>query len=269
MARVLAARGLPHPPVLGVVARGRLMAINADPDPESQELSTWMANAHTLVFRPHWSGGGEGVFFLSRDGDPWRINGHAASFDEVQLLIGSLDRYLVTAFVEQAAYARRIQPSTTNTLRILTLADEGGPFLASAVHRFGTAASYPVDNFHGGLGLCAAVDVARETLGVAVGLDGQQRRKQHRYHPETGSRIEGVAIPGLRQALEGVLAAARCLPEAICVGWDVLITDGGYTLIEANSPPGIVANQTHTALLADPRAARMFRRHGLGVGRTG
>lgn len=55
------------------------MAIDADPEPENQNIARWMANGYTLVFRPQWSGGGEGVFFLSRDDEAWRINGHSAT----------------------------------------------------------------------------------------------------------------------------------------------------------------------------------------------
>jgi hypothetical protein len=237
MSRVLAAAGLPHPEVLAVVAKGKLLAINADPIPREDILTIWTSTCHKLVFRPHWSGGGEGVFFLTRAGDSWRVNGHRADIATVRDLISGLDRYLVTAFVEQATYARAIQPATANTLRVLALRDEQGVFVASVVHRFGTTATFPIDNFHGGRGLCAAVDMEREQLKTAVSLDGQGRRLLHTHHPETSSQIEGVAIKGLRHALDGVRAASRCLPEAICVGWDVLITNDGYSLLEANAPP--------------------------------
>jgi hypothetical protein len=96
-----------------------------------------------------------------------------------------------------------------------------------------------------------------------VSLDRHNRREWHSAHPETGSQIEGVTIPGLAAALEGVLAAARCFPEATCVGWDLLITDGGFSILEANAPPGIVVSQAHVPLLADPRTARFFSRFGI------
>lgn len=265
IAAVMRAHGLPHPPVLGVVAEGRLLQPGEEPQADATLLHRWTEEGQTVVFRPHWSGGGEGIFFLARQGNSWRINAKEAPASEVEALIGSLDRYIATAFVEQASYARRIQPFTANTLRVLTLTDEQGPFVASVVHRFGTSKTFPLDNFHGGLGLCAAVDQQRDALGVAVSLDRRGRRTLHQVHPETGSRIEGVPIPGLGLALQGVLQAARCIPEAIAVGWDVLITDDGWTLIEANAPPGIVVSQVHSPLLADARVARVFRRHGIGA----
>jgi len=264
VSQILAAHGIPHPRVFGVVSHGRPLPPGPAHPAAAASLHEWTADARPVVFRPHWSGGGEGVFFVRRDRDAWFINGRDATADDVAALIGGIDRYIATAFVDQAAYARAIHPASTNTLRVLTLSDEQGPFIASVVHRFGTSRSFPVDNFHQGRGgICAAVDSDSETLGKAMSLDRHNRREWHSAHPETGSQIEGVTIPGLAAALEGVLAAARCFPEATCVGWDLLITEGGFSILEANAPPGIVVSQAHAPLLADPRTARFFARFGI------
>jgi hypothetical protein len=205
-------------------------------------------------------------FFVHRQGQEWLVNGRIATADELHSLLGGLDRYIATAFVEQAEYARRIHSPTTNTLRVLTLVDDAGPFVANVVHRFGTSRSYPIDNFHQGRGgICADVNVPAATLGKALSLGAHHERICHEVHPETGSQIEGVSIPGLPWALEGVLEAARCFPEATCVGWDLVITDKGYSVIEANAPPGIVVSQAHGPLLAHPRVAAYFRQHGFRV----
>lgn len=263
VSQILAAHGIPHPRVFGVVSRGRPLPPGPGAPAAAASLHEWTADARPVVFRPHWSGAGEGVFFLRRDRDAWFINGRDATADDVAALIGGIDRYIATAFVDQAEYARAIHPASTNTLRVLTLSDDDGPFVASIVHRFGTSRSFPVDNFHQGRGgVCAAVDSGSQTLGKAVSLDRHNRCELHSVHPETGSRIEGVTIPGLAAALEGVLAAARCFPEATCVGWDLLITDDGFSILEANAPPGIVVSQAHAPLLADPRTARFFASHG-------
>ena len=86
----------------------------------------------------------------------------------MEALLAPLRRYLITEFVVQAPYAASIYPHTTNMVRILTLWDlaVGRPFLAAAVHRFGTARSAPVDNWHGGWGgLSARIDLDSGVLG--------------------------------------------------------------------------------------------------------
>jgi hypothetical protein len=45
----------------------------------------------------------------------------------------------------------------------------------------------------------------------------------------------------------------------------LVITDAGYSLIEANAPPGIVVSQAHGPLLAHPRVAAYFHQHGFRV----
>jgi len=267
LSQVLAAHGLPHPHVFGVVTHGRMLAVApGSPGGATESLHAWTADARPVVFRPHWSGGGEGVFFVRREGDSWFVNGRNAAEADVMALIGGLDRYIATAFVDQAAYTRAIHPPSTNTIRVLTLVDDAGPFIANVAHRFGTSRSLPVDNFHQGRGgICAAVDEATQRLGQAVSLDRHDRPQWHSVHPETASPIEGVLIPGLAKALKGVLAAARCFPEARCVGWDLLITDDGFSILEANTPPGIVVFQAHAPLLENPRTAAFFAGHGFKI----
>jgi len=266
LSHVLAAHGIPHPPVLGTIARGRAFAVRGgSPSTPLAALFEWTGSGKTAVLRPHWSGSGEGVFFLSRTSASWLVNRREAPERDVAQLAAGLDRYIATAFVEQGEYSRTIQPATTNTLRVLALSDESGPFVSSVVHRFGTARSFPIDNFHQGVGgLCAAVDTAAGQLGEAVSLDGNLKRTTHSHHPETGARIKGVVIPDLAQALGGVLNAMRCFPEAVCIGWDLVMAGSGFSILEANSPPGLAVFQAHGPLLADARTARVFARHGIG-----
>jgi len=264
LSQILAGHGLPHPRVLGLVRKGRPIAIGPRAPGDNRDggaslLESWAADGRRLVLRPHWSGAGEGVFFLQREAQGWQVNRQPAGDEDVRRLVAALDRYVVTAFVDQARYAEDIYPATANTLRVLTILDEDGPFVAAVAHRFGSRKSGSIDNWHRGRGgLNAPVDRARGTLGRAVTLADDGRLLEHARHPDTGGAIEGVAIPGLERALEGLLDAARCLPEAPLIGWDMLMTDDGCSILEANSPPGISVWQVHEPLLRDPRVARFL-----------
>ncbi len=264
LSQILAGHGLPHPHVFGVLRKGRPIAIGPRVpgdvgDDGRSTIEAWAASGRPLVLRPHWSGAGEGVFFLRREARAWQVNRRPASDEDVRLLLATLDRYIVTAFVDQAGYAANIYPDTANTLRVLTIGDGDGWFVAAVAHRFGSRRSGSIDNWHQGRGgLNAPVDRASGSLGRAVTLGGDGRLIEYERHPDTGQRVEGVAIPGLERALAGVLDAARCLPEAPLIGWDMLITDDGYSILEANSPPGITVWQVHAPLLRDPRVARFF-----------
>lgn len=231
-----------------------------------QTLESWTEDHRKLVFRPHWSGGGEGVFFVDRNNDGWQLNGFQAPEVDVLAIVQSLDRYLVTEWVNQAEYARKIFPKTSNTVRILTIRDSQGPYVAAAVHRFGSSRSYPVDNFHQGRGgLSVNIDLSNGEMGKGLTVNSQGQLQLFTHHPETESPIEGVHIPHYDSMTNALLRACDFLPEAKIVGWDVLMTENGYCVLEANAPPGLVVWQVHQPLLANPRNAMFFHSHGISV----
>jgi D-alanine-D-alanine ligase-like ATP-grasp enzyme len=44
------------------------------------------------------------------------------------------------------------------------------------------------------------------------------------------------------------------------VGWDVVVTDDGFELLELNTHAGVETLQVHRPVLADPRTRRFFER---------
>jgi hypothetical protein len=267
LSRLLETHRIPHPAVVSMVLDGRILEEDVEPDRD-----LWRALNRTLdrfprqVFRPTWAGGGQGVFFLDRDEGGLRLNGRSISRDEACALFSRLDRYLSTKYQTQADYARRIYPGSANTLRVVTLWDAecGGAFILAITHRFGTARTGMTDNFHGGFGgICAAVDAQAGRLGPALGLNENQDRISFSSHPDTGEPIEGVVIPRFRECVETVLKAANHFPFCPWIGWDVLITEDGVSILEANTLPAFTVSQVHTPFLKDPRARRVFERWGL------
>ena len=59
----------------------------------------------------------------------------------------------------------------------------GTPFIAAAVHRFGTAASLPMDNWSKG-GIGAAVDLDNERLGGDITFPNRYAARVHERHPD-------------------------------------------------------------------------------------
>ncbi len=260
----LAAHGVPQPRVFGLVQRGRVIDLRGRSlGGNLQTLEPWLDGVKGLVFRPTWSGAGQGIFFLRRCDEAWRLNEHLIEPRALEQLLAGLTDFMVTEQVVQAAYAQRIFPRTTNTLRVLTLWTDAGPYVAALAHRFGTAASSPLDNWHqGDGGLSASVDAKTCRLGPAVRLERQQPY-WYQVHPDSGARISGVRVPRLREVLAGLVEAARQLPYAPCIGWDVVITETGYQVLEGNAPPGTKVWQVHRPLLADARNRSFFARYGM------
>ena len=88
-----------------------------------------------------------------------------------------------------------------------------------------------VDNFEAG-GIAALIDLRTGVLGAAVTKD--PRRGSFSHHPDSGVPIEGSVVPCFADAISLVLEAHRCFPWMPFVGWDVVVTDDGPLLLEAN-----------------------------------
>lgn len=271
------------PDLYGLVEDGRFRPI-ADPGGRrgpARPLAEWaedsMAAGETRVLKWVLGGGGQNVLLLTRtddgngDGDGgFRLNGEPVHRDELRERLAGLDEYVVTGFAEQAGYADALYPGATNTLRLVTMWDpeEDEPFVARGIHRIGTRESAPMDNWTQG-GLSAEVDLETGELGEAVAYPDEGRLEWHETHPDSGRRIEGTPIPEWGAVRDHLLGMAETVPYLPYVGWDVVVTDDGFEVIEANNYPGVKSLQVHRPLMTDERIRRFYASHGIRRARTG
>lgn len=139
---------------------------------------------------------------------------------------------LIQKPIRQHEGLARLNPSSVNTYRIITLLNKDGVQLLSAFVRFGVGDT-PVDNYTSG--------------GLVCGIDEEGRLKRFAYshkgccelHPITGMRFKGYALPAFAEAVNMVKKAHPMLPTSRLVFWDVTVAeDGGPVLIEANLTEG-------------------------------
>lgn len=250
---------LPLPKTLALIERGEVYTLGCAVD-----LTSLARTCGGVILKPASGSHGQGVYRLVAE-DDLRLNGRVTNFEKVHELVRSLDNYLVTEAVVQASYAQAICAETTNTVRVLTLVDPdtAEPFVACAVHRFGTPATAPVDSWAGG-GLVCGCDLSTGTLGP--GLKNlkftQGKLRWYSHHPDTGASIEGVCIPHWQEVCDGLLNAVRAVPNLTYVGWDVVVTDDGYRVIEGNNNTDLeIQAPFHFGLLTQPRVRRFYKYH--------
>lgn len=219
------------------------------------------------VVKPKIASGGSDVHILQRDGNDILFDGESTSELELRERLSKLPESIVVEYVQQADYAEEIYPAGANTIRVLTMVDPQNdePFIAAAVHRFGTRESGHVDNWSSG-GLSAAVNTETGELGKTAASPKGGEFSRGTHHPDTGEEIAGTVVPNWETVREMILEIAgqwrELLPYA---GWDVVVTDasGSVKIIEANSTPDVDLMQTHDPLLADERARRFYHHHGV------
>lgn len=260
---MLTTLGAPAPRVWGGVFHGRVQAFHdAEPSGSPAVLRAELERAGRLILKPNFGGGGAGILLLEHADGRYRLNGDDVTWAAVEDRLATLREYLISEFVEQAKYARTIFPGSANTIRMLVMHDEDGPFVATAVHRFGRAASGPVDNWSHG-GLSARVDLDTGRLGPGVSFPESGQLVWHDHHPDTGAPIAGVAVAHWDAVKDGLLRFARKAPFLPYVGWDVVVTDDGFRILEGNKFSEVNILQVHGPLLERPRVRAFYERNGI------
>jgi hypothetical protein len=232
--------GAPTPEVVAENVGGRLIYYAAPAD-----YDALLAARGELVVKPRNGMQGSGVRIV-RPGDDDR-RPRPNEFASIKVV--------------QHPYAAAIYPHSVNTVRVVTAWDAEADdfFVMAAAHRFGTATSGRVDNWSAG-GVASGVDLETGRLAPAIRqVNFDRDRTWWRRHPDTGAPIEGVEIPHFARMCGELLELCRRFPQ-IFVGWDVVITEDGWTVLEANRFPALNLFQLHRPLLADPRAEAFFRR---------
>jgi hypothetical protein len=263
--RYIEALGGPCPCTHALIMRGRIQLINNQNETGIQWLFNRMDTYRPgVVLKPIIGCEGFGVTFLQYTEAGFLLNGQAASKAEIESVVERLDHYFITDLVVQHEYAAGLYPRTTNTIRLLTLWDYDldRPFLAASVQRIGTARSYPVDNFKTGLGgLCACIDPETGILACGVYRSDAGLIEPLDQHPETGNPIKGVQVPNWKETVADILRFSTRMPYLPLIGWDVVMTQDGYKIIETNPGSGLFVIQATMPLLADQRVRRFLEIH--------
>lgn len=227
------------------------------------ELIQHCNNGNEVVLKPIKGSGGDGVLLLSAKSGGLSLSGNQINRENLKNRVLKLNAYLIQQAVKQSEYAQNIFPGSVNTIRIVTMWDSETerPFVAAAIHRFGTTKSMPVDNLDKG-GISARIDLETGQLGPASPYLRGNDLVWHAQHPDTQENIEGIQVPGWSDIKKRILEVAEKFPQLPYVGWDVLLdSNDQLTVLEGNVKPGIWVLQMHEPLLSNPKVRRFYREH--------
>lgn len=227
------------PEILFVKNRGRLVRLTtagAVRAAKVTEVLDSLAERGTLFIKPFAAGKGKGVHRLDSIGEGHLLDGEVSDAAAVAALLENEDSWFASVGVEQHPVLSTIHPDTTNTIRMITLrGDDGVARIAFAVLRIGTSSTIPVDNGSRG-GLVANIDLETGTLSTARSL---RAIGDFPVHPDTGAQIEGTVLPDWDSVCRSMLEVTDRLPYLNIVAWDLLLTEEGPVIIEANSSSGV------------------------------
>lgn len=228
------------PKLFAMKHRGHMVSLERDKSDgylSKEEIRALVREQKTLFMKPLDSGKGKGVRRLDFSKNNYLIDGGIASVEDFDLFLDREDGWFLSEGVRQHPFLDAIYDKTTNTIRLITFRDpESGKYkVFFAVQRIGTSATIPVDNGSRG-GLVSQINLETGELSEARSI---QSLEVHERHPDSGALIKGAVIPNWDDIKEEMLELSRSIPFVNFVAWDILLTDRGVCVIEANASSGV------------------------------
>lgn len=244
---------LPTPKLLGTVFRGKVFSTNIE------LFNPSISYNRQYVLKPLQGGRGRGIFFVKVQNGRFFLQEEEKSMEQIQTLIKSLDQYGVFVHVKQSIEIANMYPGSTNTIRLISMYDfeNEEPFLYSAVLRVGWNESKPFDNFSQG-GLVMNIDLNTGELSGWKRKGKEGTIIEGSVHPDTNFIFEGFVIPYWATIKTKVLSFLKEHPFFNYVGWDIMLTDDGFTVIEGNHNPDLDLIQVFGGYLSDKRSKELF-----------
>lgn len=164
-------------------------------------------------------GNGIGIYDRSKSDD---IRKDFENFNKENVILEEL--------IIQHKEMAKFNPSSVNTIRVVTILQKDKVNVMSAIFRTGNGKG-STDNFHH-FGLAALIDV--ET-GLVYTPTIDKKNQKFIKHPISKEQIIGFEIPYWDKIIDTVTKAAKVDSKVKYVGWDIAIReDGTICIIEGN-----------------------------------
>jgi hypothetical protein len=149
---------------------------------------------------------------------------------------------------------------SVNTVRLLTFYDYENkrPFIFCGLLRIGWEGSKPFDNFSQG-GLVSVINMKDGKLGKWKRKSNNGSLVEGSNHPDTGVNIYNEILPNWELLKNDILKFLEQNKYFDYLGWDILVTEQGYTIIEANHNPDLDLVQVHLPYLQDKKVKNYFK----------
>lgn len=202
-----------------------------DGKPVSEEEAISLCqNMENVIIKPSKDSQGHGVQFFSVKDGVTSINDKSIS----QLFKEYKKNFLIQDWVKQHKGMAALNPTSVNTLRILSYRSGMEVLIIYSVVRIGRSGSVIDNQCAGGISTTISKDgkLGKYAFG---GYASDNIDKT-----DTGIVLEGYQLPSYDKAIEMVKRLHLKLPFFNIVGWDVAIQeDGEPVLIEFNTNPGL------------------------------
>ena len=184
---------------------------------------------------------GKGTYVIKYQDNSIIINHKESNLEELKELIFKKGIAILSEYMHQSEFSNQLYPNSANTIRIVCAKSKNEKYakILKAVQRIGNEYSKPVDNLCAG-GFSAEIDLKTGELKEMIRKYGpmNQRLKKYKKHPDTGIEIYGRKIPDWEKIKKEITSLTNKFPYLNLIAWDVLLTEEGICIIEANASSG-------------------------------
>lgn len=228
------------PKILFMKNKGRMVSLEkdcADGYKTNEDLMALLERFSVMFMKPLAAGKGKGVHRIELSQGKVNVDGEFKNKQEFFAFLDSSDGWFLSEGVRQHPFLDSLYDKTTNTIRLITLRDPntGCYKVFFAVQRIGTSATIPVDNGSRG-GLVSCINLETGELSEARSL---QALDAHEVHPDSGAPIKGQHVPAWDDLKNQMIHLAKKFPFMNFIAWDILLTEKGPCIIEANTSSGV------------------------------
>lgn len=190
-----------------------------------------------VYIKPINIGKGIGVNKISYHENKYFLDYKEISSLEIKKILEERSDYFISTSINQSKALNKIYDKCSNTIRLITVRDEKTKKckVLFAVQRIGTKETIPVDNGSRG-GLIAKIDIETGELSEAKSLHSLEKFDNH---PDSNNPIKGVKIKDWDKIKKKYVSLMEKFPYLYFVAWDILLTDKGPVIIEANTSSGV------------------------------
>lgn len=195
-----------------------------------EEAVTLCQNMEKVIIKPSGRSQGHGVQLFSVKNGITDLDGKSIR----QLFESYKKDFLIQEWVKQHKDMAALNPTSVNTMRILSYRSGMEVLIIYSVVRIGRSGSV-IDNQSAG-GMSTTIDKDGKLGKFAFGGYAEDNVDR----TDTGVILEGYQLPSYDKAIEMVKRMHLKLPFFDIIGWDVAIEeDGEPILIEFNTAPGL------------------------------
>lgn len=171
------------------------------------------------------------IFKLSIRSGIISINDQPSDLKELIEMFGN-DHWIIQHRIDNQVKAySQFHPQSVNTIRVVTVQHQGQIELLCAFFRMGVNGRY-ADNWSSG-GILVGIDIESGNL-EKWGFFKPGKGTKSSSHPNSAISFEGFQLPDWQEIVAYCKKTHSLFYDIHSIGWDVVVTENGISLIEGN-----------------------------------